>query len=464
MYSPRASAHSTRAFLYWTIVLCGMWQVLPAWGIADEQPIRFSHQIANILLENCIACHGPKKSEGGYRVDSFEMLLKPGDSGTPTQAAGGSTQESSKVPPMALELLRRIQSADESERMPPDSDPLDAKQVELIQKWVESGAVYDGAHPSAPLTQIVPPKEYTPAPKHYPVAIPVSALSFVPNEPQVVVGGYHELTVWNIENGKLERRISNVGERVHCIVPLPDSEMLAVGCGEPGIRGEVRIFDFKTGTLEHVLVRAKDLILDIAPRPNAAELAIASADGLLRIVDWKTKSEIRSMASHADSVTCVAWSEDGKRLASGSRDKSVKIYDADSGEMIGSYTGHSAAVRSIRFMSDGKEILSASADQKTHRWQIDGLKKVAEWNLQGEAFRMIRNGNHAWISNSNKQIQQIDLDKNQLGLSIAGHSDWVLCLGSDTKSQMLASGSIDGEVRIWNASDGSLKNSWVAKP
>ena len=46
-----------------------------------EQPVSFRSDIAPLLLENCLACHGAKKAEGGYRVDSYDELLKPGDSG-----------------------------------------------------------------------------------------------------------------------------------------------------------------------------------------------------------------------------------------------------------------------------------------------------------------------------------------------------------------------------------------------
>ena len=39
---------------------------------AQQPPVSFRKDLAPILQENCLACHGPKKAEGGYRVDSFE--------------------------------------------------------------------------------------------------------------------------------------------------------------------------------------------------------------------------------------------------------------------------------------------------------------------------------------------------------------------------------------------------------
>ena len=43
--------------------------------------VSFSNQVASILVDNCVACHGAKKAEGGYRIDTFEYLSKSGDSG-----------------------------------------------------------------------------------------------------------------------------------------------------------------------------------------------------------------------------------------------------------------------------------------------------------------------------------------------------------------------------------------------
>jgi len=43
---------------------------------AQQAPVSFRKDVAPILQENCLACHGPKKAEGGYRVDSFERATK----------------------------------------------------------------------------------------------------------------------------------------------------------------------------------------------------------------------------------------------------------------------------------------------------------------------------------------------------------------------------------------------------
>ena len=94
------------------------------------EPVSFRAEIAPILINNCLACHGPKKAEGGYRVDSYERLLSEGDSGS--AGVTGKDVEAS-------ELFRRIVSEDKEERMPLESDPLTAEDIELVKRWIVEG-------------------------------------------------------------------------------------------------------------------------------------------------------------------------------------------------------------------------------------------------------------------------------------------------------------------------------------
>src|SRR4030095_9278902 len=96
--------------------------VLPA--VAAAEPVSFKRDVAPTLLNNCLACHGPKKAEAGYRIDTFERITAAGDS---TQA--GFTAKDLD----GSEAYRRITSTDVKERMPLEGDPLPADQVALLK-------------------------------------------------------------------------------------------------------------------------------------------------------------------------------------------------------------------------------------------------------------------------------------------------------------------------------------------
>jgi len=205
-------------------------------------------------------------------------------------------------------------------------------------------------------------------------------------------------------------------------------------------------------------------VLDCAVRPGGKELAIALADNTIRLYDLETMQLRRMISSHADWVTQLAYSDDGKRLGSASRDRSAKVYDAETGDLLVSYPGHGAAVRGIAAIGDGAQWVSVGSDKKLHRWELEGAKKVAEVPLGGEPAKLVRVDGSIVVPCSDKHWYRIDLGNNAIAMKIPGHEDWLVSVAYDVATARLATGGMDGSVRIWNFKDGSLIAQWPAKP
>ncbi|PQO44162.1 c-type cytochrome domain-containing protein [Blastopirellula marina] len=424
---------------------------------AQEPAVSFRRDVAPILLDSCQACHGAKKAEGGYRVDTFEQLQKPGDSGeTPIAAQPGEPSE----------LLRRLTCEDEFERMPAESEPLAAAQIAVVEKWIAAGAKFDGDDPAQPLNLVIPPPTYAAPPQSYGRAVPITAVAFSPDGKLLIVGGYHELTLWDAATGALARRIPNVGQRTYAIDLAPGGETLAVACGEPGRSGEVRLIQLSTGEVQGVVSRSDDVVLDVAYRPGTTQLAAALTDGSIRIIDTATQQLVRTISSHADWVTAVSWSDDGKVLASGSLDKTAKAYDAETGEVLASFPGHNAAVRDVRILPGNDQAVSVGADARVRRWQLAEAKQTAEIGIGGEGRALLRSGDKLFVPCTDKLVRRIDLKENKVAQQYEGHADWLLtaALSPAAEQPSLATGDFAGEVRVWNAADGTLLKNWTAKP
>ncbi|MCA8988579.1 MAG: DUF1553 domain-containing protein [Planctomycetaceae bacterium] len=105
----------------------------------ESTPVDFTTQIRPILSNTCFHCHGPdeKERQGGLRLDTTAGVFGETDSGKPALVAGK---------PDESELLRRILSTDDSERMPPPESGMkvDEKSRELIRRWIQEGANYSG--------------------------------------------------------------------------------------------------------------------------------------------------------------------------------------------------------------------------------------------------------------------------------------------------------------------------------
>lgn len=428
----------------------------PAPVAPAANPLSFKAQIAQILQTNCVACHGAKKAEGGYRVDSFAKLKVPGDSGIEPILA---TQVDKS------ELVRRLITDDLSERMPEGGERLPEEQIEMLKRWVQEGASYDGASEEENIASIIPPLQYPVGPEHYALPIPVTAVVWNSAGDQVITGGYHELLIWNANDGALIRTIPNMPQRIHALKWHPDGKQLVVAGGTPGKIGEVRFVDIETSQVVRVLPRSGDVILDVAFSPDASRLATAGADAMIRIFDV-TSSEEKApqvFSSHSDWVYSIGWSADGKRLVSASRDKTAKFFDMEKGELLQTYSGHGAAVRGVAFAPSGAEVYSVGADHKVHRWKSENAQKSGEFGTGGESIRLGAQAGLCWVAGANKQVRLYDMEKNAEIRSLAGHTDWVLAGDFHAATQRVVGSSHNGEVLIWNKEDGKELLRWVAK-
>jgi len=442
---------------------------------ADENRVSFKSDVAPIFLENCVACHDAKKAEGGYRIDTFTELSKPGDSGAmPLEVRKDEHAE----------LVRRLTVEDPFERMPAETEALTADQIKVVSDWIEQGAVFDGEDPDARLPFVIPLTEHPAAPAIYPGPLQVTALAFSTESDLVYSGGYNEILIWDTQ-GNLLDRIGNVGQQTYAIAfpPLSDSvpakgggngdssasktavdRQVVVASGRPGFAGDVRVIDLVSQQVTAVLAPCDDVILDLAFRPDGKKLAVASADKTIRIIDMETLMVQQTLLSHADFVTAIAWSKDGTKLVSASRDKSAKVFNAETGQLLISYQGHGNAVRGVFMLPDGKQVVSTGNDKKVHRWNVSDAKKTAEVAIGGEGYRIAVAGDFALVPSSDKKLVKVDLTKNQVATEFKGHADWVLCSAVHANDAKVATGSHDGEIRVWNLADGTLISAWLARP
>ncbi|MEX2174187.1 MAG: c-type cytochrome domain-containing protein [Pirellulaceae bacterium] len=423
--------------------------------LAAAEPVSFKRDVAPVLLNNCLACHGPKKAEGGYRIDTFERAVAPGDSTQP-----GFLPKDHE----GSEALRRILSTDTAERMPLDGDPLPPEQADVLKRWIDEGLAFDGPDPKAALASYIPAPTHPAAPEAYRVPLPITALEFSPDGSQLFVGGYHEVTVWNPADGKLIRRLANVGQRSYAIRFSPDGQLLAVACGAPGRLGEVRLFKPETGEMVRVLGMSSDVVFDCAFSPQGDRLATAAADGAVRIFAVADGAEQAVITSHSDWVFAVAWKSDGSQLATASRDKTAKVFDAKTGDLLITYSGHNQPVRGVLFHPEGAEVYSAGSDNKVHRWKIADAAKSSEIAFGGELYKLPAAGEFFLTASAEKKVRQFKAKEQEQVREYAGPKDWVLSAAMHSATKRIAGGTFDGQVFVWNADDGALVTSLHAAP
>ncbi|HEX4793891.1 MAG TPA: c-type cytochrome domain-containing protein [Humisphaera sp.] len=485
---------------------------------ASQPSISFSRDIAPVLAKQCQTCHGPDKSKGKYRLDTFARLTKIG-AGDDQPIVPGKPEQSG--------IYKRLIAHDEDDRMPQKADPLPVVQIAIIRRWIEQGARFDGPDPAAPISSLLSDAKQPDPPQVYARPVPIAALAFSPDGKLLATSGYHEVLIWNAADGRLVNRISNIPKQVLSLTYAPDGKHLAVAGGTPGSQGELRLIELgaeppATQLLEpvahdasgdaalspppvlrgrvrvgagsasdapstqpppqpspgvpgagektpqassRILERISDVMTVVRFSPDGTMLAAGGADNAIRIYDVGTAKRRLLIEQHADWITDLAFNADGSKIVSASRDKSSRIFDTKTGAMIGAYVDSEEPLYAVAWSDDGKRVFSSSRDHKIHIWNTTDAKKAGEISLQeADAFRLLTVPGQIIACLSNGDVTAYS-QKDRNVVRTFGHlPDWAYSLAIDPTNNLLAAGCHDGSVRVWKTDTGAAVLDFRAMP
>lgn len=455
-----------------------------AQGAAPNQPVSFIRDIAPLFKENCFGCHGAKNPKGKLDMTKIETLRKGGTKEDPI--VDGKPDES--------HLIDVLKATDAS-RMPPRETgaPLAAAKIALVERWIAEGAKVDqGVDAKADLMKELR-KRWSPPSllNQYAFPVSVTALAFTADGKQLVTSGHHELCVWEVETGKLVKRVAIRSRRAMALVFLPDGKLVMAG-GRPGEEGDVSVYDLSAPAAKQengvavlngvsdpkVLVKrlleADDEVECLSLSPDGKKLAAGGCDRLIQV--WDISGGIAqakltdTIENHADWVFAVAFFPDNNRLASASRDKTAKVWDLKAKESIATFPEHQNPVFGVAVKADGSACYSVGDDKQVRSWNLtgdQGAKQVlAMGGAGGSVLKLVQHGKEPWLfsAGADMKIRQHDRDKGNQIRELAGHKDYVLSLALNPTGEVLASGGWDGEIRLWNAKDGKLIRLFNASP
>ena len=68
------------------------------------------------------------------------------------------------------------------------------------------------------------------------------------------------------------------------------------------------------------------------------------------------------------------------------------------------------------------------------------------------------------VATSEYRLEVIDLaDSRQEQLENTRHQDWIQCIAASSASSEIATGSVDGGIRVWDANTGALVRAFVCE-
>ncbi len=465
------------------LVVCAIFFTQTAWGQTLANP-SFIKDVAPILRENCFGCHGSKNPKGKLDLTKYESMRK------------GGTKDDPIVPgkPDDSYLIDVMKALDKTQ-MPPkeNGDRVPTAQIAIIEKWISQGAKLDPEiQPKADLVRELRQRWSPPslAPR-YPFPLPVTAVLYSLDSKFLVTSGHHELMVWDVETGKLQKRIAIRPRRVMSMAFL-DANQLVVAGGRPGEEGNLAVYNlsfapektengiqFLDGTIAgKALVRqlavADDELEAVAISVDKKKLAAAGCDRSIQV--WDISKGIanakleQTIENHADWIFGLAFSADGKTILSASRDKTAKVWDLAAKESLATFPDHSNTVYAVLAMPDGKLGLSGGEDNQVRSWQLQGdnagKQSRATGGHGGAIFRMVwLPGEKQYVTASSDQTVRIwDREKGNQVKSFAPSGEQVLSLAVSPDGKRIAGGTFGGEILLWNIEDTKLIRKFTLDP
>jgi hypothetical protein len=132
----------------------------PATAKVDNTPIQinratgnetvlFSRDIAPWFVNLCLNCHGGNTPRSGFSVETFEKIMKGGNSGR--VVLPGNTKDS-----RMWHLVGEQETPDGKPlKMPPGQALITTTNHRNLRTWIEEGARFDGPDPKAPIRSLV---------------------------------------------------------------------------------------------------------------------------------------------------------------------------------------------------------------------------------------------------------------------------------------------------------------------
>ncbi|MDA1164143.1 MAG: hypothetical protein O3B13_13640 [Planctomycetota bacterium] len=427
--------------------------------------ISYQRDVWPIVRRHCRGCHSRTDAKGGLSMDSVADMLKGGDGGpsfTPGKADGN--------------LLLEMISGDQPE-MPKQQPALSAAKVEIIRKWILSGAK-DDADLGDLTPKVVIPETYMFAPA-------VTSVAISPDGARIAAACRSELVLFPVEGDTPPERIPTECDLLTHVEFSPDGTRLVAVGGSPSSFGEVRFYDAKSGALIYSRRVGHDTLFRGAFSPDGTAVAVGGSDGAAHIVPFDQASAVKSFPLHSDWVFDVDWTPDGKMLVTGGRDKATKVSSVETGKLLRSVDMSAERVQTVSCTADfafssglartlsgfefkialsGIEVTGAGNGARpiTNRAQyVRGME-----SQPGEVFTMATSLDRKLlaIGGAYREIRVYKTDDRTRITLIPNLPATVYSVSLNRDGTRLAAGGRDGQVLIYEIPSGTLIRSLVPVP
>ncbi len=403
--------------------------------------------------QHCLDCHNVADAEKGLVMDSYEALMKGGESGS--SIVPGNSADS-----LLVKFLEgRSGKTGKNQFMPPGrAKKLEPSEIALVRAWIDAGAQ--------------PPKDALPmitelnVPAIAPRVAPrrsIKALVHTPAGELIAVARYGEVELRSSRDGALLRVLTGHRGSVNALAFSMDGSRLFASGGLAGLAGEVREWNTLTGELVRSFDAHRDAIYALALSPDGRTLATGSYDQKIFLWNAKDGTALRTLHGHNGCVFDLAFRPDGRILASASADRTVKLWDTATGGRLDTLTQPLKELYAVAFSPDGKRLAAGGVDNRIRVWQISTEARettnpllYSRFGHEGAILKLAFSPDGKVLASSadDRTLKLWGFQDMKERLLLERQPDWAPGMAFGEKGRTLAVGRLDGTVTIYETKSG----------
>ena len=289
----------------------------------------------------------------------------------------------------------------------------------------------------------------------------VSSVAFSPDGKLLAAGSYESVRLWNVAEQSDVATLPVTGGFARSLAFRPDGKVLAIG----GYK-TITLIDVADHSTVGELKGHRGYVLDLCFTADGSQLASAAEDRTARLWNLDAGSEDRSFEGHAYPVTGVAISPDGTLLATSAGDETrltrpgeVKTWNLSTGDEVRTFPPHERCATDVAFSPDGALLLSTSLDEHVHVYDVASGEAKGFFGGHSRPTNVVAfaapgvavSGSGGRFKGMNEVKFFAPADGTEYG-SIDHHEAKISALALATKQRLLATGSYDQTVVVWDIS------------
>lgn len=268
---------------------------------------------------------------------------------------------------------------------------------------------------------------------------------------------------WHLTDGLTSVPPLKQGSPATAVAINHDGKYAATG-GENGL---VYLWNLKTGEL--ALSKPwhhEGSITKLQFSPNGRWLASASDDKQCIVWDVMTGMQYSPRLSHGSRVSKISFTPDARWIVTLAEDNFARVWDIHNGRLVVSPFRHNGTPQAFQLTANGRGLLTAGQDQLLRYWilpiQIDqatdsvlSRQQALQWTTTQIRLLTSPNGKLAANYGGEQPVRLRDAASREPMSDALKTGGATSALGFSHDSNWVATGGFDGMVQVWSTKDGS---------